>query len=144
MTCGYPSIATQTMPEAEAKLRQLGYEAFALIVIDTGLLGEASADLQSRARHLLQSWSGQYPGLPVVFLGTALQKYAVFAAHLSHVPFVTRPFGPHDLMQTVQPLLPEDCRLPPRSSMPTSTKDRMPGDSLTRKPPPEALSPGDW
>jgi hypothetical protein len=44
------------------------------------------------------------------FLGNALQKYAILAAHPALVPFVTTPFSPHDLMQTIQQLLPQSCQ----------------------------------
>lgn len=123
MTCGYPSSVAGTRREAEAKLAQLGPEAVALIVIDAGILGEGGVDLQLEARSLLQTWPGQYPGLPVVFLGTALQKYAILAAHLALVPFVTTPFSPHDLMQTIQPLLPPSNPPPPMSPNATRPTD---------------------
>jgi hypothetical protein len=119
LTCGYPSIATGTIQAAEAALAQLGYTRFVLIVIDTSTLGETSSDIQVEAGYLLKTWPGQYPGLPMVFLGTALQKYAILAAHAALVPFVTTPFSPHDLMQTIQPLLP-----PSSPSSPTSPTTR--------------------
>ena len=83
-------------------------------------IGEGSADLQVEARYLLQAWPGQYPGLPMVFLGDALQKYAILAARPALVPFVTTPFSPHDLMQAMQPLLPKSC---PSSPMSPVTRD---------------------
>jgi hypothetical protein len=119
LTCGYPSIVTRTIQAAETTLTQLGYTRFALIVIDTSILGDASSNLQVEAGYLLQTWPRQYPGLPMVFLGTALQKYAILAAHTPLVPFVTTPFSPYDLMQTIQPLLP-----PSSPSSPTSPSTR--------------------
>ena len=110
ITCGCRSIAAASAPEGEAKLTQLGYDQFALAVIDADVLGEGGADLQLAAGRLLQTWAGQYSGLSVVFLGTALQKYAILAARLSLAPFVTAPFSPHDLMQAIQPLLPQTRR----------------------------------
>jgi CheY-like chemotaxis protein len=141
MTCGYPSIVVGTVQEAEAKLAQLGHEGFALAVVDTDILGERSADLQLGACYLLETWPVQYPGLPVVFLGTALQRYAILAAHAALVPFVTTPFSPHDLMQTIQPFLPRSNPLPPMSLSEARSTDQRPGGSLIREPPPEALPP---
>jgi DNA-binding NtrC family response regulator len=110
ITCGCASIAAASALEAETKLAQLGYGQFALVVIHADVLGEGGADLQMAASHLLQTWAGQYPRLSVMFLGTALQKYAILAARLSLAPFVTAPFSPHDLMQAIQPLLPQTRR----------------------------------
>ena len=142
MTCGCPSIVVGTVHEAEAKLRQFGHEAFELMVIDTGVLGEGGVDLQHQARHLLQTWTEQYSGLPVVFLGTALQKYAVLAAHPVLPPFVTTPFSPHDLMQTVQTLLPDSNQPPQIPPLQTRTTDCMPGGGSMPEPPPGTLPPG--
>ena len=110
ITCGCRSIAAASAPEAEAELAQLGYDQFALVVIDANVLGEGGVDLQMAASRLLRTWAGHYPGLSVVFLGTALQKYAILAARLSLAPFVTLPFSPHNLMQAIQPLLPQTRR----------------------------------
>jgi CheY-like chemotaxis protein len=105
ITCGYLATTAGTVREAEAELSRLGYQQFALIVIDSDVLGEGALELQFEVSALLRVWPGQYPGLPVVFLGTALQKYAVLAAQPALVPFILIPFSPHDLMQTIQPLL---------------------------------------
>ncbi len=141
MTCGYPSVVASSVQEAESKLAELGHEGVVLIVIDSDIWGEGGADLQLQARYLLQTWPGQYPGLPVVFLGTALQRYAILAAHPALVPFVTTPFSPHDLMQTLQPLLPQGNRPPPMPpSQPRST-DPNPGGGLLHEPPPGASPP---
>ena len=141
MTCGYPSIAAATVQEAEAKLAQLGHSRFALIVIDTSILGEGNSDLQVEAGYLLRTWPGQYPGLPMVFIGTALQKYAILASHAKLVPFVTTPFSPHDLMQMIQPLLPPSTHHPPRPTSKTRTIDTRRSGVLWRKPNPGALPP---
>ncbi len=140
MTCGYPSIVVGTVPEAEAKLAQLGDQAFALTIIDTGALGEGGTDTQGEARQLLQTWTGRYPRLPVVFIGTALQKYAILAARPALVPFVTIPFSPHDLMQIVQPLLPEVSQRP-ISPIQTSSPDRSHGGGRLHEPPSDASPP---
>lgn len=142
LTCGYPSIVVGTVQEAQAKLAELGPEAVVLIVIDTSVLGEEGTDIQRGARHLLQSWSSQYPGLPVVCLGTPLQKYAILAAQPALVPFMTLPMSPHDLMQTVQPLLPQGRGLPPISLSQTRTPDRPLGDGPMQEPPSAAPPPG--
>jgi CheY-like chemotaxis protein len=110
ITCGCASAAAASAQEAEAKLAQFGYDQFALVVIDADVLGEGGADLQQAASRLLQTGAGRYPGLPMVFLGTTLQKYAILAARLSLAPFVTAPFSPHNLMQALQPLLPRTRR----------------------------------
>lgn len=135
MTCGYPSSVAGTRREAEVKLAQLGHETVVLIVIDADILGEDGVDLQLEARSLLQTWPGQYPGLPMVFLGTALQKYVILAAHPALVPFVITPFSPHDLMQTIQPLLPPSN--PPSPMSPNSTRppDQRSGGGFMREPP---------
>jgi hypothetical protein len=138
LTCGYPSIVTRTIQAAEATLAQLGYTRFALIVVDTSILGEASSDVQVEASYLLQTWPGQYPGLPMVFLGTALQKYAIIAAHAALVPFVTTPFSPHDLMQTIQPLLPPSSPSSPTSPTTRSNTSPRRDGNLRRDPPPKA------
>jgi DNA-binding NtrC family response regulator len=141
MICGYPSTVVGTVQEAEAKLAQTGHGGVALIVIDTAILGEGSADLQVEARALLQAWPGQYPGLPVVFLGDALQKYAILAAHPVLVPFVITPFSPHDLMQTMQPLLPQSCQPSPTSPSETRRTDQRLDGRLMRRPPPKIPPP---
>jgi len=105
LTCGYLAIAVRTVQEAEARLVQHGYEVVTLIVIDSSVLGEGGADLQLEASRLLQNRIGPYSDRPIVFLGTVLQKYAILAAYPTPVPFMTMPFSPHDLMQTVQPFL---------------------------------------
>ncbi len=127
MTCGYPSIVAATMQEAEDKLAQLGHEAFALVVIDVGVLSEGGADMQREVHRLLQSFTGQCPALPVVFLGTTLQKYAILAAHPTIVPFMTMPFSPHDLMQTIQPLLPKRKSTPSDVSQPMEDRGQDTG-----------------
>lgn len=142
LTCGYPSIAVGTVQEAEAKLAELGPEAVALIVMDTGVLEEGSADIHLEASRLLQTWSSQYPDLPVVCLGTALQKVAILATQPALVPFVTMPFSPHDLMQTVQPLLPESRGLPPMLLFQTRATDQTLGGGPMREPPSGAPPPG--
>lgn len=135
MTCGYPSIVAGSVQEAEAKLTQLGSAALALIVVDTNVLDDRGVDIQPEACHLLQTWASQYPDLPVVFLGTALQKYAILAAQPALVPFVTMPFSPHDLMQTVRPLLPESNHPPPISQTQPRTTNRELGSDLMHEPP---------
>jgi hypothetical protein len=141
LACGYPSIVARTLPEAETQLAQLGDEAVALIVIDTDVLGEGGADLQCEARRLLQAWAGQYPSLPVMCLGTVLQKYAILAVHFAPVPFVTLPFSSHGLMQTVQPLLREGSPLPPMASIQTRSPNRAPGGRPMHEPPLGASPP---
>ena len=131
ITCGCPSIAAGSAQEAEAKLAQFGYDQFALVVMDAHVLGDGGADLQMAASRLLQTWAGQYPGLPVVFLGTALQRYAILAARLSLTPFVTAPFSPHDLMQAIQPLLPSTHYLPPTPPSPMGRTGQGLGDDVT-------------
>ena len=116
--CGYPSIGVRTVQEAERTIAQLGPEAVVLVVIDTNVLGTEGADIQHEAHQFFQTWSGQDYSLPVVFLGDVLQKYAILAARLALVPFVTFPVSPHDLMQTVQPLLPDRGQRHLRSPFP--------------------------
>jgi CheY-like chemotaxis protein len=142
ITCGYVSRTAATVREAEAKLLQLGYTRFVLVVIDTGILGERSLDLQMEAGYLLRTWPGQYPGLPIIFLGTAIQKYAILASHAALVPFVITPFSPHDLMQTIQPLLPPSSQPTPVSPLsplsPSRTRRTSPmlGGDFRGKPTP--------
>jgi hypothetical protein len=107
LTCGNLAIAVRTMQEAEARLVQHGDEVITLMVIDSSVLGEGGAGLQLEASRLLHNRIGLYSGRPMVFLGTVLQKYAIRAAYPAPVPFVTLPCSPHELMQTVQPFLPE-------------------------------------
>jgi len=130
LTCGCRSIAAASAREAEAKLAQLGYDRFVLVVLDADVLGEGGADLQMAASRLLQTWAGRYPGLPVVFLGTTLQKYAILAARLSLAPFVTAPFSPHNLMQAIQPLLPQNQRLSPMQPRAMGGIDPRLGDDI--------------
>jgi CheY-like chemotaxis protein len=111
ITCGYPSIMTETMQEAEAKLVQPRSATWALIVIDAEVFDETGAGLSRGALQRLQTWSAPRPGPPVVYLGDVLQKYALLAARPALVPFVTLPVSPHVLMQTLQPLLPNGGEL---------------------------------
>ena len=141
MACDYPSIVVRTVQAAEAKLAQTGHAGVVLIVIDTTVLGEGSADLQVEARDLLQAWPEQYPGLPMVFLGDALQKYAILAARPALVPFVTTPFSPHDLMQAMQPLLPKSCQPSPMSPSEARRTDQRLDGRLMHGLPPEVPPP---
>jgi DNA-binding NtrC family response regulator len=141
MACDYPSIVVRTVRAAEAKLARPGHAGVVLIVIDTAVLGEGSADLQVGARYLLQAWPAQYPGLPMVFLGDALQKYAILAARPALVPFVTTPFSPHDLMQAMQPLLPKSGPSSPMSPSETSRTDPRLDSGLMNGLPPEVPPP---
>ncbi len=134
--CGYPLIMTETVPEAQAKLAQLGSEAWVLIVIDTGVFGEAGTGTQSEVHQLLRTWSVQYLGLPVVCLGNVLQKYTLLADHPACVPFVTLPFSPHDLMQTMQSLLPNGGGLRPIPFPPMRPPKQIPGHHTVQNPPP--------
>ena len=115
ITCGYPSIMTGTAQEAEVKLAQPTPETWALIVIDVQVLGEIGAGMSSEALQCLRTWSARCPGLPVVYLGDVLQKYALLAAGPALAPFVTLPVSPHVMMQTLQPLLPNGGQLLPVS-----------------------------
>ena len=115
ITCGYLSIMTETIPEAEARLAQPRPETWALIVIDAEVFGEAGAGLSHEALQRLQTWSAPRPGPSVVYLGDVLQKYALLAARPALVPFVTLPVSPHVMMQTLRPLLPNGGELLPVS-----------------------------
>ncbi|WP_143301648.1 hypothetical protein [Candidatus Entotheonella palauensis] len=141
MACGYPSLVASTVQEAERKLAELGHERFTLIVIDSNILGDGGADLQLQVRYLLQTWPGRYPRLPIVFLGSALQKYAILAAHPALVSFVTTPFSPHDLMQTIQPLLPPGDPPPSMPPNPPGSPGQSPSSCFMCGPPPGASPP---
>ena len=115
ITCGYLSTMTETAQEAEAQLAQPRDKTWALMVIDAVIFGDVGAGLSSEALQRLQTWSAQRPGLPVVYLGDLIQKYALLFTRPPLRPFVTLPISPHVLMQTIQPLLPNAGELLPVS-----------------------------
>jgi DNA-binding NtrC family response regulator len=106
MINGYTPITAVTVAEAETMQAQRGLGSFALVVIDTDVLGEFEPYQVREAHRLLQDWTTKQPDLRFLFIGTVLQKYALLAAYDTIVPFVTKPLGLDELANTVCALLP--------------------------------------
>jgi len=77
-----------------------------LVIIDTAALGTSEVEQQHGACRLLEAWTTQYPMLPVLFLGTILQKYPILAIRTHLVQFIVKPCRLDDLVEALDNLCP--------------------------------------
>lgn len=106
IVCGAKTITATTVKAAKAVVAQLGLKTFRLVVLDTAVFGDEERCQQRVAGELIQVWTDEQPGLPILFTGTVLQKHTLLARHTDMVFFLVKPLRLNELADAVQALWP--------------------------------------
>jgi len=100
-------LIAETVQDAEAIMNRWGLPAFGLVIIDTAALGEYELDQKQMACRLLEEWTTAHPALPFLFLGTVLQKHAIYPIRADIVRVLVKPFRLDELVDVVDDFYPE-------------------------------------
>jgi DNA-binding NtrC family response regulator len=109
-------LIAETVQGAEAIIHQWGLSTFGLVIIDTAALGKYEMEQKRVACRLLEEWTTAHPALPFLFLGTVLQKHAIYPIRADIVRVLVKPFRLDELVNVVDDLYPEQHH--PNTSMP--------------------------
>lgn len=117
MIRGNTIVIVSSLQGANTSLERWAPAICRLFIIDTAALGTYEVEQQYRACRLLEGWRTTHPTLPVLFLGTILQKYPILARRANLVRFIVKPVHLDDLVEAIDHLCPRQD-LPHRSVMP--------------------------
>jgi DNA-binding NtrC family response regulator len=106
MIRGDTIVIVSNLQGAKTTLERWAPATCRLVIIDTTTLGTSEVEQQRRACRLLEAWSIRYPMLPVLFLGTILQKYPILAIRFHLVQFIVKPCHLDDLVAALDTLCP--------------------------------------
>jgi len=95
---GAKTVIAETGQAAKAIIAQMGLTTFSLIVIDTAALEACELYTHHVACQLLQDWTAEHPDIPVLFIGTGIQKHAILALRADTVMFLVKPFQLHEVV----------------------------------------------
>jgi DNA-binding NtrC family response regulator len=109
-------LIAETVQGAEAIINLWGLSMFGLVIIDTAALGEYEMDQKRVACRILEEWTTAHPALPFLFLGTVLQKHAIYPIRADIVRVLVKPFRLDELVDVVDDLYPEQHH--PHASLP--------------------------
>lgn len=93
-----------TAQGAEALVDLWGLNTFGLVIIDTAALGEHESDQKHVACRILAGWTTANPALPFLFLGTILQKHALYTIRADIMRVLVKPFRLDELVDAVDDL----------------------------------------
>ena len=99
---GYEVATAATVQTAETTLQQLGPPAIGLVIIDINLTGDRVA---REGYALYLRWMTAYPALRYLLISGDRLNATLPAVRGSAVPFLAKPFGMRELVDTVQALL---------------------------------------
>jgi DNA-binding NtrC family response regulator len=100
-------LIAETVQGAKAIINLWGLPTFGLVIIDTAALGEYELDQKRLACRILEEWTATYPALPFLFLGTVLQKHAIYLIRADIVRVLVKPFRLDKLVDVVDDFYPE-------------------------------------
>jgi DNA-binding response OmpR family regulator len=103
---GAKTVIAETGQAAKAIIAQMGLTTFSLIVIDTAALEACELYRQHMACQLLQDWTAEHSDIPLLFIGTVLQKHAILAIRADTVMFLVKPFQLDEVVDAVRALWP--------------------------------------
>lgn len=99
-------VIVRNLQGAKTTLERWAPATCRLVIIDTAALGTSEVEQQHGASCLLEVWSTRYPMMPVLLLGTILQKYPILAIRTHLVQFIVKPCHVDDLVEALDTLCP--------------------------------------
>jgi DNA-binding NtrC family response regulator len=122
-------VTVTTAEAAEAIIVRQDLSRIELVIIDTAALIEDNRRQQATACQLLRDWTRMWPTLPLLFIGTSLQRHALLAIRADTVDFVAKPVTSGMLRSTLgrfirRPMSPMKPTIP---TVPGTGRDFMPG-----------------
>lgn len=101
---GVRTLTAATVEEAEALIMQAGFAVLGLVIIDTAVLGPDELQQQQMSCQLLRDWTARYAGLPLLVVGSVLQRASLLPGYTDVVQFLAKPFRLHELVNATRRL----------------------------------------